>query len=144
MADPLSITASIIAVIGAAEGVGKALAKIKDIRNAPEDVLALINEVSDLRVILGDVEKSTRAAGTTPLPHEQLAHMSTLIDRAKDRLLEIDQLIHYQLVKPDTSDIKVSRREWAIARPTIKRFRESLRDVRLNLLTQMIVISSCV
>ena len=55
MADPLSITASIIAVIGAAEGVGKTLTKIRNIRNAPTELLALINEVSDLRTILNDI-----------------------------------------------------------------------------------------
>ena len=56
MADPLSIAASIIAVVGAAEGVGKTLTKIRNIRNAPNEILALINEVSDLRVILNDLE----------------------------------------------------------------------------------------
>ena len=40
MADPLSIAASIIAVVGAAEGVAKKLVKIKNIRNAPEELSA--------------------------------------------------------------------------------------------------------
>ena len=56
MADPLSITASIIAVVGAAECVTKTLAKIRSIRNAPDELLALINEVSDLKIILSDIQ----------------------------------------------------------------------------------------
>ena len=141
MADPLSITASIIAVIGAAEGVSKGFSKIKDIRKAPSDLLALMNEVSDLSVILGDVESNIRHADRVPLPREQTAHMSALIQRAKDRLLELDQLIQFRLVKPATDKIKISRREWTIAKPTITKLRESLRDIRLNLLTQMVAMN---
>ena len=55
MADSLSITASIIAVVGAAEGVTKTLDKIKNIRNVSDELLALINEVSDLKAILSDI-----------------------------------------------------------------------------------------
>ena len=137
MADPLSITASIIAVMGAAEGVSKGFSKIKDFRRAPDDFLALMNEISDLRIVLGDVERNTREAGRFSIPHEQTAHMLDLTQRAKDRLLELDQLVQYRLVKPAAGGMRISRREWIIAKPTIVRFRESLRDVRLNLLTQM-------
>ena len=56
MADLLSLTASIIAVIGAAEGVSKTLAKIKSLLNAPDELLALNNEVSDLKIIFNDVQ----------------------------------------------------------------------------------------
>ena len=56
MADPLSITASVIAVLGAAEGVNKTLARIKNLIDAPRK-LTLINEVSDLTLVLGDLER---------------------------------------------------------------------------------------
>ena len=57
MADPLSITASVIAVLGAAEGVNKTLARIKNLIDAPRKLLTLINEVSDLTLVLGDLER---------------------------------------------------------------------------------------
>ena len=57
MADPLSITASVIAVMGAADGVNTIFAKIKNFVDASKKLLALINEVSDLTLVLGDVKK---------------------------------------------------------------------------------------
>ena len=152
MADPLSITASIIAVIGAAEGVTKTLAKIRNIRNAPQELLSLINEVSDLRIIFGDVQKYLQnAQRSQSMPRrsthqEELHHMSILINRAKDKLLELDKLIQYRLTKPESiaDHVKVSRREWARAKSTIEGFRQSLRDIRLNVIAQMVIINSCV
>jgi hypothetical protein len=44
--DPISITASVIAVIGAAAQTSKALRALYNLRNAPEEVFELTNEVS--------------------------------------------------------------------------------------------------
>ena len=145
MADPLSITASIIAVLGAAEGVNKTLSKIKSLRHAPNEVLALINEVSDLRLVLGEVERCViRDASRPSSPIEQLQTMSTLVERAKNTLLELDQLIQYRLLKATSrsAELKVSRREWAAAKPVIERFRQGLRDIRLNIVSQLVVINT--
>ena len=57
MADPLSITASIIAIVSAAEGIGLALSRMKTLYNAPAEVLAFINELSDLGVVFSQVER---------------------------------------------------------------------------------------
>ena len=91
MADPLSITASIIAVVGAAEGVTKTLAKIKSIRNTPNELLALINEVSDIKVILSDVQNYIiQNTQRSQVFEDELRNMLTLINRAKDKILEFD------------------------------------------------------
>ena len=57
MADPLSLTASIIAVLGATDSVGKALSKIKYLKESPNELLALINEVSDFKIVLYDIKR---------------------------------------------------------------------------------------
>ena len=148
MADPLSVTASVIAVVGAIEGVSKTLAKVRTLRNAPSELLALINEASDLRIVLGDVERYiTRDGNQSQAFRDQLQNISHLVTRAKDCLLELDKLIHYRFLKPGTDElktkeIKVSRREWAQAKTTTERFRQSLRDIRLNLATEIIVLNS--
>ena len=152
MADPLSITASIIAVVGAAEGVTKMIAKIRNIRNAPEELLALINEVSDLRIIFGDVQHYLQnAQRCQSMPRvftdlTELHHMFILINRAKYKLLELDELIQYRLTKPESiaDHVKVSRREWARSKTTIEGFRQSLRDIRLNVVSPMVIINSYV
>ena len=145
MADPLSITASVIAVIGAADGVKKTLAKIQNLVNAPKKLLALINEVSDLTLVLGNIESLVGMITERKQSNEKaLQHMETLVKRAKDRLLELDQLIHYHLLKPDSTpgNIRLSKREWTTAKHIIEEFRRSLRDMRLDLVTQMLIINS--
>ena len=145
MADPLSITASIIAVVGAAEGVTRTLSKIKSLRKAPDELLALINEVSDLKIILRDVQSYIARNTQRPqISQEELDNISTLVNRAKDKLLELDKPIQYKLVKPESisDQIKVSRREWIKAKNTIEKFQQGLRDIRLNIVTHMVVINS--
>ena len=152
MADPLSITASIIAVVGAAEGVTKTLRKIRNIRNAPEELLALVREISDIRTVIGDIDnyiqKIQKSQDTTSpaTVQPELQHLVILVTRAKGKLLELDQLVQYRLMKPESIDdhIRVSRREWAGAKHIIEGFRRSLRDIRFNIVTQMMVINSYV
>ena len=45
MADPLSLTASILAVAGAAQVAAKCVGKIILLKNAPEQLLQIYNEV---------------------------------------------------------------------------------------------------
>ena len=132
-------------LIGAVEGVTKTLTNIRNIRNAPSEALALINEVSDLRIILGDFGGYITQNTVRPqLPQGQLHHMSILLQRAKNRLLELDQLLEYRLLKPESrSDrIHVSRLEWARAKDIVENFRQSLRDIRLNIVAHLVVINS--
>ena len=146
MADPLSITASVIAVVSAAEGIGKTLSKIRNIREAPNELLALINEVSDFRVILANLEIHLTNKTSNLHLQEQTQHMSVLLNRAKEQLLQLDELIQYRIVRPESTSwqIKLSRREWALARSTIKGFRGRLRDTRLDIIAQMTVINASV
>ena len=122
----------------------KTLAKIKNVRNAPEELLALINEVSDLQIVLGDIRSYTQTTIISPTLQDAFQHLSVLINRAKDKLLQLDELVQYRLTKPDSAidRIKVSRREWTRAKTTIDNFRQSLRDIKLNIIAQMGVINS--
>ncbi len=44
--EPLSITASILTVLGAAGQVKKGLERLQSLKNAPQELCALTNEVS--------------------------------------------------------------------------------------------------
>ena len=147
MADPLSIAASVIAVVGAAEGVGKTINKIRNIREAPNELLALINEISDLKIVLSDIGNHlTRNTSNLQVQEEQSQHMAILLDRAKEQLLRLDGLVQYRLVRPESTSqkVRISRQEWVKATSTIKKFRDSLRDNRLNIIAQMAVINAFV
>ena len=44
--EPSSVAASVLAVLGAASAAGRGLQHVLALRNAPDQVIALINEVS--------------------------------------------------------------------------------------------------
>ncbi len=97
MADPVSVIGNIIAVIGAAEIVGKTLNQIRNITNGPDEVLALSNEISDLSVVLKDAETQATAADGAVSSHEHLEHISALAKRAQSRLAQLEKLMQKHL-----------------------------------------------
>ena len=148
MAAALSLAASIIAVVGAAETIGTTLSKVKLLRNAPDGLLALNNEVSDLTITLRTVESylsSSETDGIAP-PSDVLAQVSTLVDRAKDHLLQLDRMIHYQFLESGSfgGDYKVFRLRWIRAKDTIESHRRAILEIRQNILMQVLVINSYV
>ena len=144
MADPLSITASIIAVVTAIEGVSKTLAKIRNAHNAPYELSALVNEVSNLRIVLNDVYTHLESESSRPEPLKSIRHMVEVLERAKDTLLRLDQLIYRKLTKHDSTSAnpKVSRYEWIKARSIIENYRQSLRDIKLDVIAQLAILNA--
>ena len=146
MAAALSLAASIIAVIGAAKTIGATLSKVKLLRDAPDSLLALNNEVADLTVTLRTVETYLTSSDTERAVPSRgvLEHISTLIDRAKDRLLQLDRLIHYQLLESGSfdGDFKVFRLRWIRAKDTIENHRRALVEIRQNILLQTLIMNS--
>ena len=147
MADPLSLGASIIAVLGAADSVGKTLAKIRIFRNAPEEFLALLNEVSDLTIILNNVESYVIGiARRTVSPQAQLVHMSSLIERERLLLLQLEQVMTQRLSRSISSSGRgiLSRSEWVRSKVDIERIRQDIREARINIMAQMVTVNSSV
>ena len=141
MAEALSLAASIIAVLGAAEGVAEGILKIYSLRSAPDKLLALNNEISDLQILIYDVQRYTRS--TTQVPQEQVQGLATSIDRAKEKLLQLDELIQFKILKPRIlhDKLNISKREWLKAVKVIDRSRQSSRDIRSNITTRFSLIN---
>src|SRR5450432_1099874 len=91
--DPLSITASLIAVIGAANAVGKGLWKLKSIKNAPKELDEVLQEVSDIENSLHEVTSILNDTGNAS------PSLGPLLDRAKEKLHEVDSFVHSKVVE---------------------------------------------
>ena len=146
MADPLSIIASIIAVIGAAESVGKAVNRIRDITNAPDEVLALSNEISDLTVVLKHFETYITAADGAIISRESLEHLSVLAKRAQSRLAELERIMHNHLPGPGGANKRSSRLrlQWPLLKTKVDGLRVDLRDMKLSIIVQITSVTGCV
>ena len=144
MAEVLSLAASIVGVLGAAEGAVKTLSAVASICNAPDEVLALVNEISDLRVVLYNTESYVRSARASHITHEHLQQLSAFVNRARNELLKLDELIQLKILKPQSSPerIVLSKFEWIKGVKKVHRLHQTLRDIRLNIVTQMTMMNS--
>ena len=55
--DPLSLTASIIAVLGAGGSVASGIERIVSLRHAPDALLALNNEIVDFQLVVRMIQE---------------------------------------------------------------------------------------
>ena len=96
--DPLSLTASIIAILGAGGTISKGLSKIRHLKRAPYIVLQLNNEVTDLHLLICAVDDLYRQTDQSVLDTQEYVIRSAL-ERAKHAVLELEELIEYVLTK---------------------------------------------
>ena len=126
MGDPLSLTASIIAVVGAADEVNKGLRRLKAAKDAPKGLQDLLGDVEQLEMVLNCVKSAVLSSGSPPI------ELATLTGEAGSKLLELRSLIQYTLTKAGVSD-KVDRWQWMKKGNEVERLRNQLGAIRLNL-----------
>ncbi len=126
MADPLSVTASIIAVVGAADEVTRGLRLLKAAKDAPESLKDLLEDLTQLEMVLNGIKSGVLSPGNPPV------ELASLIREAGSKLLELRSLIEYTLTKAGFSD-KIDRWQWLRKGNEIERLRNQLGTIRLNL-----------
>lgn len=133
--DPLSVAASTVTLVGVMDPVIKGVRKLARLKHAEPVLQQLNNELSDFRLVVGKVEDKCRQAlienGDLASDQEVL---SRAIDRAKDAILELEQVIVYGLLAPsDGTTIKIDRLFWIRKESEVREKRNRLRDARLGL-----------
>lgn len=133
--DPLSIIASTITLAAATVNTLEALRVLHD---AAKEVHALINEVSDLSVVLQEVERSIKERQS----HQQLPQLATKsicthLGRAKEKLSLLDNLIKRRLTDSVSvgREPKVARIAWLRHKSKAKELQEELKEIRLGFST---------
>ena len=81
MAAAISLAASIVALVGAADAVGKTFSKAHSLYRAPDKLLALNNKIADLTAVMRDIgnHPPTTNPAVTRAPVD---HLQTLVERA--------------------------------------------------------------
>ena len=142
--DPLSITAGILAVLGAGGEVGKACKKIIDLRHAPDVLIALNNEVTDLHILVGDADEILRQyseiGGTDAVPS-----VTSALERIKATLLRLESLIAYDLMTPSGSNgSRLDRSVWLRAESRVQELKDDIRADRVALASALGLLTSYV
>ena len=134
--DPLSITASALAVIGALSQTAKCVQRLRAIRQAPAELRALLEEVIDLRGLLEQIQTDQHArthldgsATTSETPNGLPRH----IERTSSKLQELDSLIEHHATHTTQSAFNRGHVGWVRGRQKAKILCEELKIIRLNL-----------
>ncbi|KAK6528474.1 hypothetical protein TWF281_009715 [Arthrobotrys megalospora] len=134
--DPLSITASVIAITTAAAQVGNGLARLAALRGAPDLIMALQNEVNDLlglvhsnRTILDrHIVLGGQYGNVHGLPPE-LVGVKSLLDRAEKMLNDINELVETKLTDSKGGFSKIG---YLKEQSKLVNAKNGLRDIRME------------
>ena len=128
--DPLSFTASIAAVLSLANSVGGVLKTMHSLRHAPDELLALVNEIADFEAVLRTVIDVC-----DPDSWECEERFKSHIERASTKLAALQAIVGPK--KERNSRSVLERFKWLKARNQILIIRKELKVVNLNLLTTL-------
>ena len=139
--DPLSLTASIIAILGVSGQVGGVIRKLASVRGAPDILRALNNEITDLRLVVTSIQDAFQRQRTTTLPPSVTgsgyhASITSSLQQALDKVHELEALYHrLRPITPNASGLlKLSPVRWAREQSKVLQLRDDLKIVRLQLL----------
>ncbi len=143
--DPLSITASILTILGAGGQVAKGIAKIRALKFAPDILLALHNEIADIQYLVQDVNDVARQ-------HEEVhetkfsASVCRALEKVRETLLATEQLIAYELTTIDSVNglVKLDWKRWLRLEDNIRQLQERMRNNKVDLSTALVAQNSYV
>ena len=130
MSDPLSVVASVASLLDIGARTAKHLRRvIHSFRHADDELIALSNEVNDIRVVLTEVENTSQV--TTILPRTQLIDaLETQLDRAKTKFTELEILIQSLSQLQPSGVIETKKLAWLSKKTTAQRLQQDLKDIR--------------
>ena len=146
--DPLSMTAGILAIIGAGSTVRKGLKKIISARRLPDILLQLNNEVTDLQYVVQDVDDLLRqrspSTGEDRRPLSSQASLTSALEHARATLLALESLIVNELTTVDSLDgrTKMNRITWLRVESKVKGLKDDIQTDRVRLSSALSLLAS--
>ncbi|KAH7383921.1 ankyrin repeat-containing domain protein [Pyrenochaeta sp. MPI-SDFR-AT-0127] len=146
MAEIVGAVASGITLVGAAiHGADAILNLISHIRNAPEEILHLHNEVTDTRLILSNIQENANQYQALhmrlALPDsssvygnpEYISKTERIIERINRLLNRLDITLREVTKSRSLTSITVHSGAWLLHRPKIQSMRSELRELKISL-----------
>ena len=131
--DPLSLTASIIAILGTGGAIAKGFGKIRETKDAPTVILQLNNDVSDLTLLIRAVDQLLRSHLLAVASPEQEQIVYNALERARNVLLDLEKLVEYTLTKETNLGTQVNRTAWLSSLNRIKEMKTTINATRNEL-----------
>lgn len=133
--DPLTIIGTTIAISQAGDRSLVLLSKLKRLREAPDEVSRLMNDISSLKLVLGGFQTFLRQMQDSSLwDQDDISDLATVANELSRQSLGLEQILYYTLLDPAG---KVRRLGWATNQGRIESARHRLRDAMSNATTQL-------
>jgi hypothetical protein len=131
--DPVALVTKTLALTDAVVG-GLKLFQI--VLEAPAEIASLINDMSDLQVVFKEVHSALQQHHDAT--NHSLLGLNLLLGRAKEKLLQLDQIIQY--CTPSGPEGKVqalqktaARFRWVRGKPRVGKLQKDLLEIKLGL-----------
>ena len=143
--DPLSISASVVALLGAGGTLAKLLRKGIGLKNAPDVLRALNDEVSELQSTANDVNDLLWTANRDSDDQPPKSLVSTL-NRVKSVLLQLESYIAYQLtvVTADGEGKRLDKSVYLRAGHRLQEFKDEILTSRIALASALSLFASSI
>jgi chromosome segregation ATPase len=141
--DPLSFTASLIAVIAAVTTTAKQLEQLRTaLRDASSTLCLVSNEISDLNVVLRACESAVKELFENSSEHERptaLAEVASVFGKTTKLLHSLENAVRSCLKFPDKEgeEIRVEKIRWLREKSKITKLRNELRERKQDILVLM-------
>jgi hypothetical protein len=130
--DPLSIIVSSITLLTT---VGTIVKTIKNVHNANDELLAIVDELSDFERLLRQTRLLVEENGTK-IPQDQMSDLSALLDKARAKFSELEMIVQHRVVKSEAGGkIKASKIAWTREASHIATLQSSLKTITQKLST---------
>lgn len=136
--DPLSISAAVIAFLGAANATFRAISNVRNVRS---ELCGLLNEITDINLVLCHASDLVQSADSTNISSATHEHLLKLCTDGKDKIDQIrthvDDVSGGPAGKEDDdarqSISKHARMKWIKKKRAINDLRDELRELRHNI-----------
>jgi hypothetical protein len=141
--DPLSFTASLIAVVTAVGQVVQTLEELRTaLREASSTLCLVANEISDLRIVLVACECAVKELHANSTDHElptALADAASLFDKTTRLLKDLENAVRSCFKLRDTEDGKtrVVKFRWLREKGKIRSLQNALREAKQDIIVLM-------
>ena len=132
--DPLSICASVLAILAAGGKVSNGLRRLVSLKDAPSTLLSLENDVTTVRDAVLDIDNLL-----LQLPEELKSNLpsslTNALNQARTTILEVEQSVAYDLtvITGDGQQHRIDKSRWLQGNKRIRSLVQNLRSDRVVL-----------
>ena len=138
--DPLSITTSILTLLGACNTASRTLAKLRTLRHASAIIDSLNNDVMEMEVALEHIDDYIdRTRSDLGLPSAEPAvfrKCSLEMDRTNQKILEANNLLNRRILKQhEDGSFSIRKFQFYNEQKRLTQFHEDFRDARQRIIS---------